>query len=827
MMRRTLQSSKGKFLCITLFSLVCGMSFGVSSSFSRYAECGLTSESIKLFDISPDTSSGSLEAQSYITNGLLGNYYLQNNAPQKALEYFSKLANDTQTSSNLMKVFRTIAEVKLSSNELDDAINYAQKAIDLKKNDSQSLSLLAEIYLSKYQSSSNSILSSIKSSDSLDKAQSLLEQAHSFETSNTLVLENLAKVYAAKQEVGKLIECYKNIVLISPRNVNAQIILINIFLKTSKPREALYYLDNLIAQRKSFIKAYVWSAEANLSLGNHEVSLRKIKDGLLIEPTNPELLRLFDTVATQLTKMGGKPVIDLYRDFANEYPHSATIQKLFALKLERENANNQTVVNQWETVLRADPENSDTLLHLANIYKTIGNKEKAFELTSTTLQHDVTNERAYAFATQLLLEDKNTSEAQDLLEKGIRLSPGSGELYYLLSEVQLLSGMYKNASDTIERGVKAADPSAPLFAAYADLLTDKGEIEKADAWYKKALELSPQNIGISLKYYSFLLFNDEFDKAKEISSNLESSSSDVSSAEITRLLGEAAVFSCKLKEAVELFKKSLELNPKQPLLIVKNLQYMITMNDYDGAFQFVNSDLCKQQLPNEVRNRFLSIILFKKGDTNGAVKILKDLANSLAFDARLPIHQTEFDLYCDANDFEKATALVNKLAKSYGSTNRDVLLLKSLLLTKQKKYGESVELLKSAIAKFNSDEQLYNYLSSVLIELKQFDEAISYLRKAVELNPMNDNSLNSLGYLLADRNEQLDESLYLINKAHLQNPALPHIWDSKGWVLYRLGRYSLALKWLLAAQTIMGTDDIELKEHISQVKQALDNQQTH
>ncbi|QWE16516.1 outer membrane lipoprotein LolB [Polynucleobacter sp. AP-Nino-20-G2] len=89
------------------------------------------------------------------------------------------------------------------------------------------------------------------------------------------------------------------------------------------------------------------------------------------------------------------------------------------------------------------------------------------------------------------------------------------------------------------------------------------------------------------------------------------------------------------------------------------------------------------------------------------------------------------------------------------------------------------------------------------------------LREILRQNPNDVNSLNALGYSLADRNQNLPEAFKLISKAHQLSPKDGFILDSLGWVNFRMGKNALALEQLQQAFNIKPEADIAA--HIGEV----------
>jgi tetratricopeptide (TPR) repeat protein len=79
-------------------------------------------------------------------------------------------------------------------------------------------------------------------------------------------------------------------------------------------------------------------------------------------------------------------------------------------------------------------------------------------------------------------------------------------------------------------------------------------------------------------------------------------------------------------------------------------------------------------------------------------------------------------------------------------------------------------------------------------EMDRFELARSDLRAILEREPDNARALNALGYMLADRDMQLEEARSMIERALEQNPEDAATLDSMGWVLFRLGQPREALE---------------------------------
>jgi tetratricopeptide (TPR) repeat protein len=96
------------------------------------------------------------------------------------------------------------------------------------------------------------------------------------------------------------------------------------------------------------------------------------------------------------------------------------------------------------------------------------------------------------------------------------------------------------------------------------------------------------------------------------------------------------------------------------------------------------------------------------------------------------------------------------------------------------------------------------------------NDAEKTARQLVALEPGNADALNYLGYMLADRGQQLDEAIRLVRRALDIEPDNPNYLDSLGWAYYRRGDYDQAEKYLTPASQQMPRNST-VQEHMGDI----------
>ncbi len=126
-------------------------------------------------------------------------------------------------------------------------------------------------------------------------------------------------------------------------------------------------------------------------------------------------------------------------------------------------------------------------------------------------------------------------------------------------------------------------------------------------------------------------------------------------------------------------------------------------------------------------------------------------------------------------------------------------------------YGNGINVIEATNDKPN---WVYHYFRGICFERsKQWSQAESDLRKALELQPDQPHVLNYLGYSWIDQGINLDDGMKLIKRAVDQRPDDGYIVDSLGWAYYRIGNYEEATKHLERA-TDLRPEDPTINDHL-------------
>lgn len=135
------------------------------------------------------------------------------------------------------------------------------------------------------------------------------------------------------------------------------------------------------------------------------------------------------------------------------------------------------------------------------------------------------------------------------------------------------------------------------------------------------------------------------------------------------------------------------------------------------------------------------------------------------------------------------------------------------MLQRFERYDEAVPLLEKLAAAQPDSPELTFGLAVAYERSGRRAPAVVLFEKLLTREPNHAGTLNYLGYMYAERGENLERALDLILRAVSLEPDNGAYVDSLGWTYYQLGRYNEAKEQLEWAVRLVG-DDATLQEHL-------------
>ena len=286
------------------------------------------------------------------------------------------------------------------------------------------------------------------------------------------------------------------------------------------------------------------------------------------------------------------------------------------------------------------------------------------------------------------------------------------------------------------------------------------------------------------------------------------------------------------KEAAELFKAAVELNPDRLLMVQILDKYgvnQLALGEFAMAIRIMEQQLAVPGLPpiDRVNTLFrLSAAYASNEDITSARRVLKEALLIVPNEPQLLERLARVEA-ADGN-LEAAEKLLEKAIQGLPEDSEllpDTLLLLAGILARQEKWDTAIDQYLRAMDCPTIDTETLRLirmsLSNAYVQSGATEKGEKVMEEIYAEDPADPGVNNDLGYLYADQGKELERAEKMIRIAVEAQPENPAYLDSLGWVLFRQGKNEEALVPLKKANSNPEYRDATLLEHQGDVHQAL------
>lgn len=468
------------------------------------------------------------------------------------------------------------------------------------------------------------------------------------------------------------------------------------------------------------------------------------------------------------------------------------------------------------------------------VHELNGEPELALQEFDRALEADPADETLVLDVSQRLLLGKHREEALKLLRGAAARKSASGEIFARLGNVYMMLGRVDEAIAANQTAIKRA----PLaLNGYQNLFLNLLQAKRAEEALRLldgASNTSGANagflVGIADLYYNYALqFPTQRDAVKSRTAatlhraaNLQPKEPDV------RLrLADGLLQSGDTKAAQKIYTSLLTQIDDAPMIRdsvrSKLVDIFMAASEHNAAREQLEA-LVRDDPTNPQTYYLLGSIAYEQKQWSQAMEYFrKTLLLAPAFE---PAHYDLAAAELAADDPTSALATLQAAAMRF---NPGFLAeyLTALSQVRLKNYGEAVKHYNSAeiIARAADPRRLsadFYFEAGVALERSGArEEAVRSFQKAIELKSDFPEAQNYLGYMWAERGENLTKARDLIALALKAEPKSAAYLDSMGWVLFKLNQPKDALEYILQAVQFTETPDATLYDHLGDIYAAL------
>lgn len=583
--------------------------------------------------------------------------------------------------------------------------------------------------------------------------------------------------YEWDRDAGGAFTSFQQAALLDPDNEELQFRVALLLLQERRSSEAVAVMDRLARRHDHSERAQLWAAFVYRAVDQPEKALRAYDRAIEAAPTSPiayiEMASLYaklDRVedAMDLLERAVDRVsdpADLLRALGDIYIRQAALSAQSSMPARRL----KSALRIFERAVKDRPDDQSLLFQLGDLYLLNGEFEKAilcFEQIEALNPNDLRIKQKLALS---LLASGDRPKALATLEGILAKDPGNHRILYYLAQLQEQGRDTKAAAETYQRAIKAAPDDPAAYLRLAILRMAANDADGATAVLEEGLTRLPEDERF-LELLAYIhLGRRDYQQALSYFGRTETlidqqgtepltPNFHLNHAIATQLAGQTS-------EAASLLYKAIGINRAYLQAYVHYMSRESVVTNIDSSVSVLTK-------------------VGEKAPDDPSLFLYLGLLNSYA------------KMYPEAvAAFEKAERLASE-----SETEEDVLT-----------------------------PSFYFWYGAACERHGEFDRAVALFQRCIALQPDVFNrleykayvdALNYLAYMWAERGVELDQALGYIRKALEVHPKSPAYLDTLGWIYFMQARYEEAMAEISRAFELM-PDDPTITEHLGDVHEKL------
>jgi len=522
------------------------------------------------------------------------------------------------------------------------------------------------------------------------------------------------------------------------------------------------------------------------------------------------------------------------------------------------------LAEQAGIALELAPDNVDVLRTVGQVYLRMADfdpdaADRAFEAFSKVRQKEPWDIQTMVALGQLHLSRSQFAEAADIFAEASRYVPNNRILYNFLADARERAGQDKEAVEALQRILSLDPGDVGTRIRLAEML---GRLDDHEAALQALEEAPPSVQGDERLIYlgaRELFLNDRPKEALERIQRLDKEGLNRRlRLYVTDLRARILASLGRGDEALDEMAELLDLDPGNVDLLRRVTAQMAQGGQRDEARDLLEAFIDRhrsevetdEELARAVQTARLALAAFRVEDEawEPALEVLRPMLASADDETRRTGEVNTAEILYRAGRTNEALALLERSgAEEPTIAHKRVELLlrngqegKAKRLLRAQRTADDPELGLAVVQAFHAAERFEDTVPVLEALAEKHSESleIQFLRGAalertgdargaaaafervLELDPKHAQTLNYLGYMWADRGENLERARELILRAVDLDPQNGAYIDSLGWVLYRLGQLSEAQQHLERAVRLAPGDPV-VYEHLGDVYVAL------
>lgn len=486
--------------------------------------------------------------------------------------------------------------------------------------------------------------------------------------------------------------------------------------------------------------------------------------------------------------------------------------------------------------------------------KILGNYQAALDTFLICIKINPQNHAAMYEAASLLEYQHRDRDALALVTKAVKLEPNNPWYLILQGNIYAKNGLFAEAAGVYEKLTTNFPENLEYKYELAGIYLYAGKYKQALETYDRIEKQIGITGDVSLQIEQIHLKNNDIEAAiKEIEKLVAALPEELS---YMGVLAELYLQTNRKEEALQLYEKMKAIDPDNPQIAISKSNYYRIIGEHDKSFEELKKAFSSEQLPIDTK---IQILLSNYSVTDN-FEALKAQAYQLT-DILLEVHPDEAKTHSIRGDFfyreHKLPEAINAYEKAVEiDPSRFIIwsqicqiclemndypclevqagkalnffpeqpvfyLYKGLAQSQEKNHEQAIKTLTNGLVYVIDNNlllsQFYSTIGEANHSLKNWEASDTAFTTAIRLHPEDANILNNYAYYLSVRGVQLETAELYSKKSNKLAPGVSSYEDTYGWVLFMMGNYEEAEKWLKKAMESGGRSSGTILEHYGDV----------
>lgn len=458
----------------------------------------------------------------------------------------------------------------------------------------------------------------------------------------------------------------------------------------------------------------------------------------------------------------------LAKKYLCQNPYHHELRKLL-VKSYIETQKEYDAISNLLVLIQFYPDDLSMYIQLANLYKHTHQSKKAIHFFTYVLSKDKYDLNAMRNLAELYFNNKQKESALKLYKQLVAYIDDEDEkagYYSVIGNIYSTYGEYVKAVNYYKKYLELHPDDVEVIKDLRRIYIKEKNTENVIYYSKKLIDLEPDNYSYYDEIINLLFHVHSYEEALSYANKaLELPTADIFA--VKNQIAKIYIYTGRVPESIQLINETIVQDPSN-LLLSQTLAMAHCMNkDFEQAKK-VCDDALEVALPSDIRviHNNLSTILAEE-----AVYLLNQGKTNLAFDK-----------------FTEALQYNNENPEIYyklGEANRTI-----------KNYSEAIRQCKRAIELAPEVGMYYETLADIYYELQNFIEAKKFYKEAVFIDPKNSRAHTFLG-ILQSKDKEHDAAIKSLETAVSLEQNNANI------------RYNLALAYEVAGKTDEAKNEYE------------------